>query len=175
MPAREGRKWSAIEERVANDCKRRAVRVRVATGGGDVVRRRLRENMSGSKEGIPCGRVWRRWSKLVHGQLVGRGFDVRIVTAVCDGGVANNRCNGSCSVGRLRVQADVDERHLLQDEREGIGGGNDRAMLRAEVREIGRRNTWRVDRASFRRHFDGGRNKRAEKQAAVKTASRTCA
>jgi hypothetical protein len=89
-------------------------------------------------EGIPCGRVWRRWWKLFHGQIVGRGFTVRIVTAVCDMGVANRSGSGSYSVGRLRVHAGVDERHLLQHERKGIKGGNERALLRAEVRGIKR-------------------------------------
>jgi hypothetical protein len=60
---------------------------------------------------------------------------VRIVTVVCDMGVANISSNSCCIVGRLRVQAGVDERHLLQDKGEGIKGGNDRALLRAEVRE----------------------------------------
>jgi hypothetical protein len=46
-------------------------------------------------------------------ELVGRGFVVRIVTAVCDKGVANNNCSGSCSVGRLRVQPSVGEERFL--------------------------------------------------------------
>jgi hypothetical protein len=84
-----------MEGRVAGHCMRRAARVRVATGGGDVARRRLREKRSEGREGIPCGRTWRRWWKLFHGQAVGRGFAVRIVTAVCDRDVANMSCNSS--------------------------------------------------------------------------------
>jgi hypothetical protein len=44
---------------------------------------------------------------LFHGQLVGRGFDVRIVTAVCDMDVANMSCSGSCNDGRLCVRTGV--------------------------------------------------------------------
>jgi hypothetical protein len=114
--------------------------------------------------------LWWRWWKLFLGQLLGRVFALRIVTAVCDMGVANS----SCSVGRVRVQAGVDERYLLHDEREGIMGGDERALLRAEVNGIRRRNMRRVGRASFRRHFDIVRKKELKKQAAVKTGSRTC-
>jgi hypothetical protein len=49
---------------------------------------------------------------------------------------------------------------LLHDKREGIRGGNNRALLRAEVREIMRRNMWRIGRASFLRHFDRGRKRK---------------
>jgi hypothetical protein len=140
----------------------------VATGVGDVVRRRLREERYEGRESIPCGRVWRRWRKLCNGQLVGRGFAVRIVTAVCDMGVANSSYGGSYRVGRLRIQAGVDDRHLLQDEREGIRGGNDRALLRAEVTGSMRRNMRRVGKTSYRRHFDRGRKERAEKTGSGK-------
>jgi hypothetical protein len=44
-----------------------------------------------------------------------RLFAVRIVTALRDSGVGNSSCNGSSSVGRLRVQTSVNERHLLKD------------------------------------------------------------
>jgi hypothetical protein len=113
MPVTEGRRWSIWKGRVAGHRGRRAVRVRAATGGGDVVRRRLREKRSEGREGIPCGRVWRRWWELFHGQLVGRGFAVRIVAAVCDRGVANRSCSDSYSVGRLRVQPSVGEERSL--------------------------------------------------------------
>ena len=89
--------------------------MRVATEGGDVVRRRFREERSEGWKGISGGRVWWRWWELFHGQLVARGFAARIVTALCDMGVANNGANGSCSVGRLLVQTSVIERHLLED------------------------------------------------------------
>jgi hypothetical protein len=75
----------------------------VATRGGDVVRRRLREERSKGWKGISGGRVWWRWWKMLHGQFVARGFAVCIVTALCDKGVANCSYNGSRSVGRLRV------------------------------------------------------------------------
>jgi hypothetical protein len=115
MPAMEGRRWSTKKRRVAGHCMRRDVRMRVATGGGDVVRRRLREERSEGWKGKSGGRVWWRWWELFHGQLVARGFTVRIVTALCDMGVANSSGSGSCSVGRLRVQTSVNERHLLED------------------------------------------------------------
>jgi hypothetical protein len=113
-PAREGRRWSTREGRVAG------VRVRVATGGGDVVGTRLREERSEVRKGISGGRVWWRWWELFHRQLVARGFAERIVTALCDRGVANMSCSGSCSDGRLCVQTGVNKRHLLEDERERV-------------------------------------------------------
>jgi hypothetical protein len=95
---------------------------------------------------------------------VAKGFELRIATALSDRGVRNNSSNsnssGSSSVGGLRVHAGVQERHLLQDEREGIMGGNDMALLRSEVRGSRRRNRWRVGRASFWRHFDRGRKRK---------------
>jgi hypothetical protein len=63
---------------------------------------------------------------------------------------------------------------LLQNEREGIMGGNDRAVLGAEVKGIRRRNR-RVGRASFRPFRQRKKKKELKKQAAVTTASRTCA
>jgi hypothetical protein len=87
MPAMEGRRWSTSKRRVAGHRGRRAARVRAATRGGDVVRRSLREKRSEGRESILCGRVWRRCWELFHGHLVGRGFGVRIVTAVCDMGL----------------------------------------------------------------------------------------
>jgi hypothetical protein len=89
--------------------------MRVATGGGDVKRRCLRDERSEGWKGIPGGGVWWRWWEVFHGQLLARGFAVRIVTALCDMGVANNSCTGTCSVGRPRVQTSVNERHLLED------------------------------------------------------------
>jgi hypothetical protein len=105
-------------------------------------------------------------------------LELRIATALSDRGVRNSisiNNNINSYVGGLRVEAGVDEHHLHQDEREGIMGGNDRALLRAEVRGIRRQNMWRVGIASSWRHFDKGRKKKQKKQAAVKTASRTCA
>jgi hypothetical protein len=57
MPAMEGRRWSAKKGRVAGHCMRRAVRVRVATGGRDVLRRRHREERSEGWKGISGRRV----------------------------------------------------------------------------------------------------------------------
>jgi hypothetical protein len=94
---------------------------------------------------------------------VAKGYELRIATALSDRGVRSSNSsnsNGIGSVGGLRVKAGVDERHLLQDEREGIRGGNDKALLRVTVRQIRRRNKWRVGRASFRRHFDKGRKRK---------------
>jgi hypothetical protein len=87
---------------------------------------------------------------------VARWYELRTATALSDSGFRSNSNNNN--VGGLRVYAGVDKRHLLHDEREGIMGGNDGALLRAEVRGIRRRNMWRVGRASFRRHFDRGLN-----------------
>jgi hypothetical protein len=56
MPAKEGRRWSIREGRVAGHYRRRDVRVRVATGGEDVVLLRLREERKrGSEEHIRQG------------------------------------------------------------------------------------------------------------------------
>jgi hypothetical protein len=115
MPAREGRRWATMEGRVAGHYSRRAVRSLVATGGGDVIRRRLREERSVGWKGISGKRVWWRWWEHVHGLLVTRGFAVRIVTALRDMGVGNISCNGSCSGGGLRVHTSVNERRLVKD------------------------------------------------------------
>jgi hypothetical protein len=90
---------------------------------------------------------------------VAKEFELRIATALSDTWVRSRSSSNSNSVGCLRVEAGVDERHLLYDECEGIKGGNERALLRAEVMGIRRRNMWRVGRASFRRHFDRGRKR----------------
>jgi hypothetical protein len=117
----------------------------------------------------------------VHVVAVSRGFELRIATALSDRGVgiSSRTCttSNSSNVGRLRVHAGVKERHLLQNERESIRGVNESALLRAEVRGSMRRNMRRVDIASFRHHSDRGRKRKSKikKQAAVKTASRTCA
>jgi hypothetical protein len=89
MPAREGRRWSSREGRVACGCTRRTVRVRVVTGGGDVVRRRLRQERSEVGKGVSIGGIRWRWWEMFHRQLVVRGFAGCIATALCDRGVAN--------------------------------------------------------------------------------------
>jgi hypothetical protein len=62
MPAMAGRRWSTGKRRVACRCRRRAVWIRVATGGGDVMRRRLREARAEGRKGISGGRVlWTWW------------------------------------------------------------------------------------------------------------------
>jgi hypothetical protein len=94
----------------------------VATGGGDVVRRRLREKRSEGREGIPCGRVWRRWWKLFHEHIVGRGFVVRSVTAVCDRDVANRSRSGSCNDGRLCVRTGVAKQGVMWNSSGGKHG-----------------------------------------------------
>jgi hypothetical protein len=115
MPAREGRRWPTREGRVAGHCRRRAVRVRVATGCGDVVRLRPWEERSEVWKGISGRGVWWRWWELLHWQIVARRLEGRIMSALCYRGAANMICNGSCSVGRLRVETSVSERHLLED------------------------------------------------------------
>jgi hypothetical protein len=102
----------------------------------------------------------------VHVVAVSRGFELRSATALSDKGVGissrSSTSSNSSSIGRLRVHADVKERHLLHDERESIRGANESALLRAEVKGSRRQNMRRVGRASFRRHFDTGRKERAE-------------
>jgi hypothetical protein len=115
MPAKEGRRWATRKGRVAGHCSRRAVRVRMATGGGDVTRRRLRKEKSVGWKGISGRRIWWRWWEQVYGLLVPRGFAVRIVAALRGMGVGNTTCSGSGSVGRLRVMNSVNERNLLKD------------------------------------------------------------
>jgi hypothetical protein len=56
-------------------------------------------------------------AELLYRELVARGFELRIATALSDMGVDSNTCS-SCSssnirVGRPCVQAGVDERHFL--------------------------------------------------------------
>jgi hypothetical protein len=111
----EGRRWATKKGRVGGHCSRRAVRMRVAAGGGDVMRRRLRDERSEGWNGISGKRVWWRWWEHVHGQLVTRGLAVRIVTALRDMGVGSSSCSGSCSGGRLRVQTSVNERHFFRN------------------------------------------------------------
>jgi hypothetical protein len=108
----------------------------------------------------------------VHVVAVSRGFELRIATALSDMGVGissrSSTNSNNNSVGRLRVQAGVKERHLLQDERESIRGANESAPLRAEVRGSTRRNMRRVGIASFRRHFDTG----GERKSRIKNRQR---
>jgi hypothetical protein len=88
-------------------------------------------------------------------------LELRIVAALSERGARiSNRSNNN-NVGRLRVEASVNERHLRKDQRERIRGGFESAMLRAWVKGIKRRNMRRVSRASFRRHFDRGRNRKS--------------
>jgi hypothetical protein len=99
----------------------------------------------------------------VHVVAVPRGFELCIAAAVSDRGVGiSSRSSNNNSVGRLRVQASVKERHLLKDERESIRGAIESALLKAEVRGSMRRNRRRVGRASFRRHFDRGRKRKSK-------------
>jgi hypothetical protein len=50
----------------------------------------------------------------------------------------------NCSIGRLRVQTGVDERHLLEDKCERIKRWGQRALLRVEVMRISKRERQRV-------------------------------
>jgi hypothetical protein len=81
------------------------------------------------------------------------GVELRITTMHNERGVRRGS-NNINSIGGLRVQAGVYERHLLQDKCEGSNGGTDIALWRAEVMGSRRRIGWIVDIASFRRHFD---------------------
>jgi CRISPR/Cas system-associated endoribonuclease Cas2 len=97
--------------------------------------------------------VWWRWWEHVHGLLVAWGFALRIVTALRDNGVGNSSSNNkSCSVGRLRVQTSVYERHLLKDQCERIRNNNERTGLRAGVKGISMRGRRRVGQTSFWSH-----------------------
>jgi hypothetical protein len=70
----------------------------------------------------------------VHVVAIPKGFELRIAAALSDKGVGiSNRSSNNSSVGRMRVQASVNERHLLKDERESIRGAIESAPLKAEV------------------------------------------
>jgi hypothetical protein len=98
----------------------------------------------------------------VHVVAVPRGFELRIAAALSDKGVGiSTRSSNNNNVGRLRVHASVNTRHLFKDERESIRGAIETALLRAEVRGSRRRNKRRVGRACFRRHFDRGRKRKS--------------
>jgi hypothetical protein len=104
----------------------------------------------------------------VHVVAVPKGFELRIAAALSDMGVRiSNRSSKSSNVGRLRVEASVNECHLRNDQRESIRGGIESALLRAWVMGIMRRNRRRVGKASFRRHFDIGRKRKSK----IKTCS----
>jgi hypothetical protein len=99
----------------------------------------------------------------VHVAAVRKGFELRIAAALSDMGVKiSNYSNNISNVGRLRVHASVNERHLLKDERESIRCAIGSALLRAEVRGSRRRNMRRVGTTSFRRHFDRGRKRKSK-------------
>jgi hypothetical protein len=52
---------------------------------------------------------------------VASGFELRIATALSEREVRSiSKSSNNNNVGGLRVNAGVDERHLLHDEREGI-------------------------------------------------------
>jgi hypothetical protein len=52
----------------------------------------------------------------VHVVAVPKGFEVRIVAALSDMGVRiSNRSSNNGNVGRLLVEASVNERHLRKD------------------------------------------------------------
>jgi hypothetical protein len=53
---------------------------------------------------------------------------------------------------------------LLHDQRERVGGRNARAMVRARVMGIRRRNMWRVGGTSFWCHRGRRKNKQDDKQ-----------
>jgi hypothetical protein len=149
MPARKGRRRATRKGRVDKHCTRRAVRVRVATGGWDVMRRCLREERSVGWRGISGKGVWWRLWEHVHGLLVTRGFAVCIVTGLRDSGVGNSNCNGSCNDGYLRVHASVNERHLLKEQGERIMSKSEGSLMRVGVKGISMRGRRRVGRTSF--------------------------
>jgi hypothetical protein len=115
MLARKERRRATRKGRVAGQCSWRAVHVRVATGGGDVMRPCAWEEGSLNGRGAAEMGRWWRWWKGVNGVTVARWFQLRIATALSDRGVASNNYNICNNVGRLRVHAGVYERHLLQN------------------------------------------------------------
>jgi hypothetical protein len=142
-----------------------AVRIGMALHDGGVA------NMScsgSSSEGRLCVRLggaklgMLKQGEGVHVTAVRKGFELRIAAALSERGVRiSNRSNNNSNVGRLRVQACVNERHLLKDERESIRGTIESAVLRAEVKGSRRRNMQRAGRAIFRHHFDRGRKRKS--------------
>jgi hypothetical protein len=73
-----------MARRVAGHCKRRTVRVRKATRGGDVVRPGILEEVSVGWRGIAEREVWWRWWEEVNGVVIARGFALRITTVLDD-------------------------------------------------------------------------------------------
>jgi hypothetical protein len=68
----------------------------------------------------------------VHVVAVPRGFELSIVAAQSDMGVLiSNRSSNNNSLGRLRVEASVNARHLRKEQRESIRGGIESALVRA--------------------------------------------
>jgi hypothetical protein len=149
MPARKVRRHATEERSVAGHRRRRTVWVRVATKGGDVVRPGIWDEGSVGWIGIAERGVWWRWWEEVNGVVVARGFALRITTAVSDMGVGSSSCISHNGVGRLRVQASVYERHLLKNQRVRIMGWGERALLRAGVGGISRRDKWTDGGTSF--------------------------
>jgi hypothetical protein len=109
---RATKKW-----RITFKGRRCTVRVRMATGRGDVLRLVTREERSAGGRRISEMRVWWRWLEVVRvgvdgsgGLNVARGVALRVTA-----GLSNNVCG-------LRVQTGVDERHLLEYKGERIRG-----------------------------------------------------
>jgi hypothetical protein len=96
--------------------------------------------------------------------IVARGTALRITTALKDMSVGNNSSSNNISVGRLRVQTSVYERHLLKDKCERIMGWGERAFLRNGVRGIIMRERWRVGGMSFWCHCGRRRKKQNDMQ-----------
>jgi hypothetical protein len=80
----------------------------------------MREEGSGGRRGISEKRVWWRWWQV---GVVARGVALRIAAALFDKSVGNNNSISSkSSIGSLRVQTGVDERHLHEDKSERVRG-----------------------------------------------------
>jgi hypothetical protein len=114
--------------------------------------------------------------KGVHVVAVPKGFELSIVAALSDKGVRiTNRSSNSINLGRLRVEASVNARHLRKEQCESIRRGIESALLRAE----GQGNQEAKHAKSRQSEFSAPFRQRAKKeelnkkQAAVKTASRT--
>ena len=107
----------------------------------------------------------------VHVVAVPDGFELSIVAALSDMGVRiSTRSSNNNSLGRLRVEASVNARHLRKEHRESIRGGG---------RECSAESLSQGSQESRQSEFSAPFRQRVKKkeldknQAAVKTASRT--
>ena len=128
VPAMKGRRWATGKGRAAGHGTRRAVRVRVVTVGGDEMRGRLRDMGAGVVKGVSGVGEGGRWWEVINPDGVTRGVVVRIgtrglagriVTALCDCGVANRSCMSSSSKDCFCVRG-YETRMVMVKQVEGV-------------------------------------------------------